>query len=188
MDSALQLFVTPNNNSRSSDTPGSIYSSLTPIYMYTPAPSSITSIPLSSHRILFISPPPFIGYFSPIQKADKAVVTHPGMRMSMDGYENLVLGGSHARLPIEIAIKNISKQKAKCLRVLMLTTAQAVSKIRPYYRLYIRNGTRLRLGVTYEKGVTLGNVTMSHRTRERPAECLASLSHSTMIGLPRAQH
>ncbi|GBP69320.1 hypothetical protein EVAR_49607_1 [Eumeta japonica] len=44
----------------------------------------------------------------------------------------------------------------------------------------------LRLGVTYEKGVTLGNVTMSHRTRERPAECLASLSHSTMIGLPRA--
>ncbi|GBP33129.1 hypothetical protein EVAR_18610_1 [Eumeta japonica] len=48
--------------------------------------------------------------------------------------------------------------------------------------------TELRLGVTYEKGVTLGNVTMSHRTRERPAECLASLSHSTMIGLPRAQH
>ncbi|GBP42428.1 hypothetical protein EVAR_47721_1 [Eumeta japonica] len=48
--------------------------------------------------------------------------------------------------------------------------------------------SRLRLGVTYEKGVTLGNVTMSHRTRERPAECLASLSHSTMIGLPRAQH
>ncbi|GBP61880.1 hypothetical protein EVAR_97969_1 [Eumeta japonica] len=46
----------------------------------------------------------------------------------------------------------------------------------------------LRLGVTYEKSVTLGNVTMSHRTRERPAECLASLSHSTMIGLPRAQH
>ncbi|GBP32724.1 hypothetical protein EVAR_18876_1 [Eumeta japonica] len=44
----------------------------------------------------------------------------------------------------------------------------------------------LRLGVTYEKSVTLGNVTMSHRTRERPAECLASLSHSTMIGLPRA--
>ncbi|GBP85272.1 hypothetical protein EVAR_64940_1 [Eumeta japonica] len=41
---------------------------------------------------------------------------------------------------------------------------------------------QLRLGVTYEKGVTLGNVTMSHRTRERPAECLASLSHSTMIG------
>ncbi|GBP70803.1 hypothetical protein EVAR_52930_1 [Eumeta japonica] len=41
----------------------------------------------------------------------------------------------------------------------------------------------LRLGVTYEKGVTLGNVTMSHRTRERPAECLASLSHSTMIVL-----
>ncbi|GBP84216.1 hypothetical protein EVAR_62232_1 [Eumeta japonica] len=37
------------------------------------------------------------------------------------------------------------------------------------------------------KSVTLGNVTMSHRTRE-PAECLASLSHSTMIGLPRAQH
>ncbi|GBP39244.1 hypothetical protein EVAR_22649_1 [Eumeta japonica] len=31
------------------------------------------------------------------------------------------------------------------------------------------------------KNVTLGNVTMSHRTRERPAECLASLSHSTMI-------
>ncbi|GBP03375.1 hypothetical protein EVAR_101763_1 [Eumeta japonica] len=38
------------------------------------------------------------------------------------------------------------------------------------------------------KNVTLGNVTMSHRTRERPAECLASLSHSTMIGLLRAQH
>ncbi|GBP64925.1 hypothetical protein EVAR_49219_1 [Eumeta japonica] len=35
------------------------------------------------------------------------------------------------------------------------------------------------------KSVTLGNVTMSHRT-ERPAECFASLSHSTMIGLPRA--
>ncbi|GBP56982.1 hypothetical protein EVAR_88611_1 [Eumeta japonica] len=44
---------------------------------------------------------------------------------------------------------------------------------------------QLRLGVTL-KSVTLGNVTMSHRTRERPAECLASLSHSTMIG--RAQH
>ncbi|GBP21714.1 hypothetical protein EVAR_16264_1 [Eumeta japonica] len=28
---------------------------------------------------------------------------------------------------------------------------------------------------------------MSHRAREGPAECLASLSHSTMIGLPRAQ-
>ncbi|GBP77111.1 hypothetical protein EVAR_61113_1 [Eumeta japonica] len=28
---------------------------------------------------------------------------------------------------------------------------------------------------------------MSHRTRERPAECLASLSHSTMIGLPRTR-
>ncbi|GBP82753.1 Lysine-specific histone demethylase 1A, partial [Eumeta japonica] len=52
----------------------------------------------------------------------------------------------------------------------------------------IYGGLPLRLGVTYEKGVTLGNVTMSHRTRERPAECLASLSHSTMIGLPRAQH
>ncbi|GBP40732.1 hypothetical protein EVAR_26395_1 [Eumeta japonica] len=44
---------------------------------------------------------------------------------------------------------------------------------------------RLRLGVTL-KSVTLGNVTMSHRTRESPPECLASLSHSTMIGLPRA--
>ncbi|GBP68363.1 hypothetical protein EVAR_99039_1 [Eumeta japonica] len=32
------------------------------------------------------------------------------------------------------------------------------------------------------KSVTLGNVTMSHRTRE-PAEL--RLSHSTMIGLPR---
>ncbi|GBP46147.1 hypothetical protein EVAR_26592_1 [Eumeta japonica] len=41
---------------------------------------------------------------------------------------------------------------------------------------------RLRLGVTL-KSVTLGNVTMSHR-RERPAEW--SLSHSTMIGLPRS--
>ncbi|GBP41570.1 hypothetical protein EVAR_34002_1 [Eumeta japonica] len=37
------------------------------------------------------------------------------------------------------------------------------------------------------KSVTLGNVTMSHRTRER-LQCLASLSHSTMIGLLRAQH
>ncbi|GBP49587.1 hypothetical protein EVAR_97884_1 [Eumeta japonica] len=44
----------------------------------------------------------------------------------------------------------------------------------------------LRLGVTYEKGVTLGNVTMSHR-QERPANHLASLSHSTMIGLPRVE-
>ncbi|GBP30970.1 hypothetical protein EVAR_81868_1 [Eumeta japonica] len=47
-----------------------------------------------------------------------------------------------------------------------------------------------RIGCGWEslmKSVTLGNVTMSHRTRERPAECLASLSHSTMIGL-RAQH
>ncbi|GBP36496.1 hypothetical protein EVAR_8329_1 [Eumeta japonica] len=43
---------------------------------------------------------------------------------------------------------------------------------------------RLRLGVTL-KSVTLGNVTMSHRTREA-TECLASLSHSTMIGLLRA--
>ncbi|GBP23555.1 hypothetical protein EVAR_12838_1 [Eumeta japonica] len=44
---------------------------------------------------------------------------------------------------------------------------------------------RLRLGVTYEKGVTLGNVTMSHRTRESPPPCRL---HSTMIGLSRAQH
>ncbi|GBP32628.1 hypothetical protein EVAR_25989_1 [Eumeta japonica] len=43
---------------------------------------------------------------------------------------------------------------------------------------------QLRLGVTYEKGVTLGNVTMSHRTREAPNAL--RLSHSTMIGLPRA--
>ncbi|GBP74770.1 hypothetical protein EVAR_45099_1 [Eumeta japonica] len=49
----------------------------------------------------------------------------------------------------------------------------------------IAEKNRLRLGVTL-KSVTLGNVTMSHRTREA-AECLASLSHSTMIGL-RAQH
>ncbi|GBP53350.1 Zwei Ig domain protein zig-8 [Eumeta japonica] len=34
------------------------------------------------------------------------------------------------------------------------------------------------------KNVTLGNVTMSHRTRE--ARRMPSLSHSTMIGLPRA--
>ncbi|GBP35079.1 hypothetical protein EVAR_28276_1 [Eumeta japonica] len=53
---------------------------------------------------------------------------------------------------------------------------------------HVSRSSGLRLGVTYEKSVTLGNVTMSHRTRERPAECLASLSHSTMIGLPRAQH
>ncbi|GBP00899.1 hypothetical protein EVAR_2225_1 [Eumeta japonica] len=57
----------------------------------------------------------------------------------------------------------------------------------PDYRRSDDMNKSLRLGVTYEKGVTLGNVTMSHRTRERPAECLASLSHSTMIGLPRAQ-
>ncbi|GBP59706.1 hypothetical protein EVAR_48675_1 [Eumeta japonica] len=72
------------------------------------------------------------------------------------------------------------------------------SKCRPEHRIMgvmiagggrrARPGEPLRLGVTYEKSVTLGNVTMSHRTRERPAECLASLSHSTMIGLPRAQH
>ncbi|GBP81717.1 hypothetical protein EVAR_59656_1 [Eumeta japonica] len=42
---------------------------------------------------------------------------------------------------------------------------------------------RLRLGVTL-KSVTLGNVTMSTETRE-PADALR-LSHSTMIGLPRA--
>ncbi|GBP56821.1 hypothetical protein EVAR_41457_1 [Eumeta japonica] len=34
------------------------------------------------------------------------------------------------------------------------------------------------------KNVTLGNVTMSHRTRE--ASRMPCLSHSTMIGLPRA--
>ncbi|GBP43306.1 hypothetical protein EVAR_31190_1 [Eumeta japonica] len=53
------------------------------------------------------------------------------------------------------------------------------------------NGMDYTRGCGWEslmKSVTLGNVTMSHRTRERPAECLASLSHSTMIGLPRAQH
>ncbi|GBP87111.1 hypothetical protein EVAR_59768_1 [Eumeta japonica] len=42
----------------------------------------------------------------------------------------------------------------------------------------------LRLGVTYEN-VTLGNVTMSHRTREARRMPCVSL-HSTMIGLPRA--
>ncbi|GBP76826.1 hypothetical protein EVAR_49114_1 [Eumeta japonica] len=36
------------------------------------------------------------------------------------------------------------------------------------------------------KSVTLGNVTMSHRTREMPAECPCVSLHSTMIGLPRA--
>ncbi|GBP07430.1 hypothetical protein EVAR_4797_1 [Eumeta japonica] len=36
------------------------------------------------------------------------------------------------------------------------------------------------------KNVTPGNVTMSHRTRE--ARQCPALSHSTMIGLPRAQH
>ncbi|GBP94116.1 hypothetical protein EVAR_64928_1 [Eumeta japonica] len=40
----------------------------------------------------------------------------------------------------------------------------------------------LRLGVTL-KSVTLGNVTMSHRTRARR---MLRLSHSTMIGLPRS--
>ncbi|GBP03840.1 hypothetical protein EVAR_45460_1 [Eumeta japonica] len=35
------------------------------------------------------------------------------------------------------------------------------------------------------KSVTLGNVTMSHRTRERPPNALR-LSHSTMIGLRAA--
>ncbi|GBP64188.1 hypothetical protein EVAR_35577_1 [Eumeta japonica] len=44
--------------------------------------------------------------------------------------------------------------------------------------------SRLRLGVTM-KSVTLGNVTMSHRTRGPPNAL--RLSHSTMIGLPRAQ-
>ncbi|GBP96632.1 hypothetical protein EVAR_28651_1 [Eumeta japonica] len=45
------------------------------------------------------------------------------------------------------------------------------------------NSPGLRLGVTL-KSVTLGNVTMSHRTRE---VCRMPLSlHSTMIGLPRA--
>ncbi|GBP70570.1 hypothetical protein EVAR_54379_1 [Eumeta japonica] len=34
------------------------------------------------------------------------------------------------------------------------------------------------------KSVTLGNVTMSHRTREARRDALP-LSHSTMIGLPR---
>ncbi|GBP19125.1 hypothetical protein EVAR_83438_1 [Eumeta japonica] len=35
---------------------------------------------------------------------------------------------------------------------------------------------RLRCGwESLYENVTLGNVTMSHRTRERPAECLASL-------------
>ncbi|GBP59268.1 hypothetical protein EVAR_103224_1 [Eumeta japonica] len=48
------------------------------------------------------------------------------------------------------------------------------------------NPLRLRLGVTM-KSVTLGNVTMSHRTRERPAECLASLPLN-YDRLPRAQH
>ncbi|GBP19746.1 hypothetical protein EVAR_8906_1 [Eumeta japonica] len=43
---------------------------------------------------------------------------------------------------------------------------------------------RLRLGVTL-KSVTLGNVTMSHRTERGPPNALR-LSHSTMIGLPRA--
>ncbi|GBP01504.1 hypothetical protein EVAR_97729_1 [Eumeta japonica] len=44
---------------------------------------------------------------------------------------------------------------------------------------------RFAAGVTLKK-CTLGNVTMSHQT-ERPASMLASLSHSTMIGLPRAR-
>ncbi|GBP20360.1 hypothetical protein EVAR_10625_1 [Eumeta japonica] len=42
---------------------------------------------------------------------------------------------------------------------------------------------RLRLGVTYEN-VTLGNNDESPNERGPPG--LASLSHSTMIGLPRA--
>ncbi|GBP95593.1 hypothetical protein EVAR_68504_1 [Eumeta japonica] len=60
---------------------------------------------------------------------------------------------------------------------------------------YIRGGVAMHFAYficcgweSLMKNVTLGNVTMSHRTRERPAECLASLSHSTMIGLPRAQY
>ncbi|GBP38630.1 hypothetical protein EVAR_27816_1 [Eumeta japonica] len=68
-------------------------------------------------------------------------------------------------------------------RLIRLSFSFGVKTVNPAFVTY-----RLRLGVTYEKSVTLGNVTMSHRTRERPAECLASLSHSTMIGLPRAQH
>ncbi|GBP00752.1 hypothetical protein EVAR_76976_1 [Eumeta japonica] len=46
--------------------------------------------------------------------------------------------------------------------------------MKPYIGSGILTGGKLRLGVTYEKGVTLGNVTMSHRTRERPAECRVS--------------
>ncbi|GBP65753.1 hypothetical protein EVAR_44398_1 [Eumeta japonica] len=48
-----------------------------------------------------------------------------------------------------------------------------------------RNRSRVTLRLSHLKGVTLGNVTMSHRTR-RGRRMPASLSHSTMIGLPRA--
>ncbi|GBP16199.1 hypothetical protein EVAR_9911_1 [Eumeta japonica] len=46
------------------------------------------------------------------------------------------------------------------------------------------NQPTVAAGSHFEKGVTLGNVTMSHRTRE--ARRMLRLSHSTMIGLPRA--
>ncbi|GBP40605.1 hypothetical protein EVAR_41685_1 [Eumeta japonica] len=57
---------------------------------------------------------------------------------------------------------------------------------RPGSYRYLPTAPVLVAAGSHFESVTLGNVTMSHRTRE-PAECLR-LSHSTMIGLPRAQH
>ncbi|GBP52571.1 hypothetical protein EVAR_35760_1 [Eumeta japonica] len=106
-------------------------------------------------------------YPIPTQEANNASVTLLGLQVSMSGGEHPLSGGSHGHLPFVD-------------RFFLFIN---------WYRKFDDDDEvkRLRLGVTYEKGVTLGNVTMSHRTRERRAECLASLSHSTMIGL-RAQH
>ncbi|GBP79523.1 hypothetical protein EVAR_89889_1 [Eumeta japonica] len=60
-------------------------------------------------------------------------------------------------------------------------------KIGDKTEMYINEWTGPGCGWESLKNVTLGNVTMSHRTREAPPNALR-LSHSTMIGLPRAQH
>ncbi|GBP38440.1 hypothetical protein EVAR_23645_1 [Eumeta japonica] len=79
--------------------------------------------------------------------------------------------------PAEITPKRFAVSRKQETRKGCFATVNAFSKNERF--VYIRfDGFGLRLGVTYEN-VTLGNVTMSHRTR-------ACLSHSTMIGLPRA--
>ncbi|GBP29683.1 hypothetical protein EVAR_13606_1 [Eumeta japonica] len=81
--------------------------------------------------------------------------------------------------------KNISRSGAHAACAVL---AVDVRRVPQYTCKTFDNSTRGCGWESLMKNVTLGNVTMSHRTRERPAECLASLSHSTMIGLPRAQH